>query len=200
MNSAQAIQEAKQALRRQVRAALARLGPEERAAGAAQARARLAAQPRWQAAQWVLFFAPLPQELDVWPLLLEALAAGKNVALPRFAAATQAYEICGIQDAAADLIVGRFGIREPGPRCARLAARRLDLILVPGIAFDVRGARLGRGKGYYDRLLKEWPGTTCGVGFDLQLRNEIPCEPHDARLDCLLTPTRWIERPPLSPA
>ncbi|MEY2466031.1 MAG: 5-formyltetrahydrofolate cyclo-ligase, partial [Verrucomicrobiota bacterium] len=69
----------------------------------------------------------------------------------------------------------------------------LDLILVPGVAFELHGRRLGRGKGFYDRLLADMRGTTCGVAFDEQIVAEIPVEPHDVHLDYLLTPTRWIE-------
>ncbi len=187
------IREAKRALRRQVGEALARLEPGERATASAQARARLVAQPLWQSSRRVLFFASLPEELDLWPLLQEALSAGKQVALPRFVPETKAYEVCPIQDPDRDLQTGYFGIREPNPRCSRLAANRLDLILVPGVAFDLEGRRLGRGKGYYDQLLKVWHGTTCGVGFDQQIVDSIPVEPHDVRLDCVLTPTRWVE-------
>jgi 5-formyltetrahydrofolate cyclo-ligase len=67
------------------------------------------------------------------------------------------------------------------------------LILVPGVAFDLRGYRLGRGKGFYDQLLAAVRGPTCGVGFDEQIVDAVPVEPHDVRLSCLLTPTRWIE-------
>ena len=70
---------------------------------------------------------------------------------------------------------------------------RLDFVLVPGIAFDLQGRRLGRGKGYYDRLLAEVRGKTCGVAFDEQIVDEIPVEPHDIHVNCILTPTRWIE-------
>jgi 5-formyltetrahydrofolate cyclo-ligase len=91
------------------------------------------------------------------------------------------------------LQLGHFGIREPETRCARLTSGKLDLILVPGVAFDLRGGRLGRGKGYYDRLLRELRGTTCGVAFEEQIVGEIPVEPHDVRLKFLLTPTRWIQ-------
>jgi 5-formyltetrahydrofolate cyclo-ligase len=188
------IREAKQALRKQVGAELKRMAPEERAAASAAARAMLAAQALWQTAQAVLFFAPLPEELDIWPLLIGALSAGKQVALPRFVAETRTYEACLIRDANADLKVGHFGIREPSSRCARLTSNRLDLILVPGVAFDLQCYRLGRGKGYYDQLLGLLRGRTCGVAFENQIVEHIPVEPHDVRLDCLLTPRRWIER------
>jgi 5-formyltetrahydrofolate cyclo-ligase len=64
------------------------------------------------------------------------------------------------------------------------------------VAFDVHGHRLGRGKGYYDQLLRGLGGTTCGVAFDQQIVGEIPVEPHDVRVNCVLTPTRWIELNP----
>jgi 5-formyltetrahydrofolate cyclo-ligase len=187
------IREAKQALRKQVCAELKRMEPGERAAASAGARAVLAAQALWKTAQAILFFAPLPEELDVWPLLIEALSAGKQVALPRFVAETRTYETCLIVDPNTDLKLGHFGIREPASRCARLVSNRLDLILVPGVAFDLQCHRLGRGRGYYDQLLGLMSGTTCGAAFENQILNHVPVEPHDVRLNCLLTPTRWIE-------
>ena len=188
-----AIREAKRALRSRISTALKRMEPGERAAASARARSLLAAQTRWQTAQWVLFFAPLPEELDVWPLLTEALSAGKKVALPRFVAERGNYEPRQVLDPSADLRVGHFGIREPHSGCAPLPSTRADLILVPGLAFDLHGRRVGRGKGYYDQLLKGLQGTTCGVAFDHQIVDEVPAASHDVRLNCLLTPTRWIE-------
>ena len=187
------IQEAKRTLRDRMRAALRRIPAAERVAASAQARALLKVQAQWRAAQSVLFFAPLPQELDIWPLLNEALSDGKRVSLPRFVAETRAYEACPIQDPRLDLQIGQFGIREPGNRCARLSSDRLDLILVPGMAFDLQGRRLGRGRGYYDQLLRRLHGTICGVAFDQQVVEEIPLAPHDVRMDCILTPTRWVQ-------
>jgi 5-formyltetrahydrofolate cyclo-ligase len=67
------------------------------------------------------------------------------------------------------------------------------LILVPGVAFDLRGGRLGRGRGYYDRLLSGLQGYRCGVAFDEQIVDRVPLEPHDASLNCILTPSRWVE-------
>jgi 5-formyltetrahydrofolate cyclo-ligase len=139
----------------------------------------------------VLFYAPLPEELDVWPLLAGALAAGKTALLPRFIPEQNHYVACHITDALRDVRIGKFGIREPHEHCERIPLKRLDLILAPGIAFDVRGHRLGRGRGFYDRLLAVLQGPACGVAFDQQIVSHIPCEPHDVRLSCILTPTRW---------
>ncbi len=141
----------------------------------------------------VLFYAPLPEELDVWQLATKTLAAGKMVALPRFDSAKGTYVACRIQNLTSDLESGRFGIREPKANCPKLALNELDLVLVPGVAFDLQGRRLGRGKGYYDRLLATMRGVTCGIAFDQQILSEIPVEPHDLIVNCILTPTRWIE-------
>ena len=187
------IREVKQALRNQVGAVLKQIPQGRRVAGSARARGLLERQSQWQAARSVLLFAPLPEELDVWPLLASALAAGKQVALPRFVAATRSYEACWILNLETDVQAGHFGIREPRSHCARVSSGEVDLILVPGVAVDLHGRRLGRGKGYYDQLLSALRGTTCGVAFEEQIVNEVPLEPHDVRLKYLLTPNRWVE-------
>ena len=70
---------------------------------------------------------------------------------------------------------------------------RLDLVLVPGVAFDLQGRRLGRGRGFYDRLLADVDGIKCGIAFDEQMVNEVPAGPPDVRLNFILTPTRCVE-------
>ena len=180
-------------MRAQVRAELAQLPTAERMAASALARNRLQQQKVWKDASRVLFYAPLPDELDVWPLVEEALNAGKIIALPRFVETRDGYGACRICDVASDLCIGRFGIREPADHCDEIELKRLDLILVPGVAFDLLGRRLGRGKGFYDRLLGLTAGTTCGAGFDPQIVRELPVAPHDVLVNCILTPTRWIE-------
>jgi 5-formyltetrahydrofolate cyclo-ligase len=71
---------------------------------------------------------------------------------------------------------------------------KFDLVLVPGMAFDLHGDRLGRGRGFYDRLLAEASGVKCGVGYDFQLLEKIPAEPHDAKVDFIFTPSRCVKR------
>jgi 5-formyltetrahydrofolate cyclo-ligase len=185
------LQPAKSALRAQMRAELKKMSPAEQAADSRKICARLQAQPVWKSARAVLLFAPLPDEPDLWPLLPEALASGKTVCLPRFDAETTGYVPCQITNLDSDLRVGQFGIREPTDTCAKIPPNRLDLILAPGIAFDLNGYRLGRGKGFYDRLLAGYHGLTCGVAYDRQIVDGIPFESHDVRLNCLLTPARW---------
>ena len=131
-------------------------------------------------------------ELDLWPLAAVAAAAGKRVGLPRYDAALSGYAPCEIQDFSRDLAAGRYGIREPAVHCGKLPLNRLDLMLVPGVAFDLQGRRLGRGKGYYDRMLAAFHGVTCGVAFEQQIVHAIPVAPHDVPVNCLLTPLRWF--------
>ena len=183
----------KASLRDQIRARLQKLSAAERAAASTSLCARLREQPVWSAARFVLLFALLPDEPDLWPILNEAIAAGKSVALPAFAPGTNGYLARQIIDPVRDLVAGRFGIREPLPACPEVLLNRLDLVLVPGIAFDVRGGRLGRGRGFYDRLLAGVRGPKCGVAFEEQIVEAVPVGPLDIRLNCILTPTRWIE-------
>jgi 5-formyltetrahydrofolate cyclo-ligase len=186
------IKAAKQALRREVAAVLRAMAPAEREAASGRARQLLASHAEWRAARSILFYAPMAEELDVWPLVSEALGAGKRVGLPRFAPQSGAYVACEVQDLALDLKPGHFGIREPADHCAAFSLKRLDLILVPGVAFDLDGRRLGRGKGFYDQLLAGLRGVTCGVAFDQQIVREVPVTSHDILMNRILTPTRWV--------
>jgi 5-formyltetrahydrofolate cyclo-ligase len=186
------ILEQKSRLRSEMRTRLQALPATIREQASAQACALLQAQNAWQKARSVFFYSPLPNELNIWALMPEALKLGKTVLLPRFNPNTNAYVACRIQNIETDLLSGKFGINEPGADCPEFPLNQLDLTLVPGIAFDATGARLGRGRGYYDRLLAEAAGIKCGVAFDEQLAHSIPVEPHDIHLECILTPTRWL--------
>jgi 5-formyltetrahydrofolate cyclo-ligase len=186
-----AVGEEKAILRREFREKVKRLSPEQRAEASARIRARLLAQPLWSASQSILFFVPAADEPDVWPLVLEALAVGKTVVLPRYSGSGDLYLACQIRRVPYDLEMGRYGLREPAEQCPVFNLKQLDLALVPGIAFRLDGSRLGRGKGYYDRLLSGIPGMKCGVAFDCQVAERLPLEPHDVQLNVILTPTYW---------
>jgi 5-formyltetrahydrofolate cyclo-ligase len=183
----------KAALRKQIRGVLQKIPPAVRTSMSAQIRDRLKESAIWKNAGSVLFFAPLPDEPDVWPLLEDALAGAKIAALPRFDSTGNCYVACQVKNLRSELVPGQFGIREPGAGCVEIPLNRLDLALVPGVAFDLLGQRLGRGRGFYDRLLADVDGIKCGIALDEQVVKEIPTGPSDIRLNFILTPTRWVE-------
>jgi len=183
----------KATLRTRLRAELKSLAATDRVSASAELCARVRACAAWQSARAVLLFFPVASEPDIAPLLDDAMADGKLLALPRFDAATAAYEPVQITNPARELVVGPFQVREPVVGCPAVALNRLDLALVPGLGFDARGGRLGRGKGHYDRLLAGFTGLKIGVAFDCQIVPAVPREPHDIALDAVVTPTRWIE-------
>ncbi len=94
-----------------------------------------------------------------------------------------------------DLIPSSMGIPEPDPeRETPASPADPDVILMPGVAFDRRGCRVGHGKGCYDRFLAQVPDETpvIGMAFSLQLFDEVPCEEHDRRCHYLFTEKEWI--------
>lgn len=135
----------------------------------------------------VAAYCAVAHELDV----LAQLWSRTSILLPR--AAAGGYEWAHAR--ADDLVSGRFGILEPSPRApkARAGALAATMFLVPGIAFDQRGARLGRGGGFYDRLLCNQNGPRVGICHDFQVVPCIPMELHDVPMTHLLTPTTCIK-------
>jgi 5-formyltetrahydrofolate cyclo-ligase len=187
------IDASKSALRRLTLAQLKEIDPFQREALSAGARSLLCAQPVWVQSQAILFYAPRKDELDLWPLVQTALDAGKRVLLPRYQPEADDYSACEISNPSKDLCSGRYTIPEPAAHCLTFPLKQLDLLLVPGVAFDLLGRRLGRGRGYYDKMLATLSGVRCGVGFDQQVVSKIPVAPHDMGLNCILTPTRWLQ-------
>ena len=183
----------KSELRQKISAVLAAMSMEQRAPVSVKICARLRELPAWKNAKSVLLFAPMPEEADIWALLAEALAAGKTAALPRYQRSAKNYVACRVQNPQSDIVTGYFGIREPAAPCAEIPMNHFDLILVPGVAFDWQGNRLGHGKGFYDRLLAGVRGVKCGIAFDEQLVNAVPVGSADVRMNFILTPTRSVE-------
>jgi 5-formyltetrahydrofolate cyclo-ligase len=185
-----ALAQTKSDLRHTARERLRRMPMAEMEKASAQAREKLTQQSVWREATTIMLYAPLPGELDLLPLLPEAISQGKQIALPRFTVECR-YE-ASLVGGKNDICVGKFGAGEAGSHCSKISLNRLDLVLVPGLAFDSRGDRLGRGKGFYDRLLAEVSGRKCGVALDQQLLSDVPVAPHDILMNYLLTPTRWL--------
>lgn len=182
-------------LRQLARTRLAKITAEHRRALSSAAIAQLLARPEFQSAQRILGFLPLKDEPDLTAALESALAGGKTVALPRYLPGAGQYGASLITGSLAALLPGAFGIREPSASAPVLPLNQLDFILVPGVAFDSSGRRLGRGKGFYDRLLAGTNNSACvrcGIAFDEQIVPAIPAEAHDIAMNVILTPTRWL--------
>ena len=185
---------AKTVLRQEIRAGLAKISLAVRLAESLELCARL--EPQLRSAHTILFFAPLPDELDVWPLLEKLLPAKKICALPAFDPAAQRYSARRVQNLETDIFTGKFGVSEPHPECEEIPLNRFDRVLAPGLAFDLSGNRMGRGRGFYDRILSAASGVKCGVAYDFQVRDQIPVEPHDVRVNFIFTPNRCVRRQP----
>lgn len=153
--------------------------------------------PGYAGAATVLLYATaFPEEIATTPLLEHALAAGKRLVCPRVDRARGMLELCEVQDLRADLVAGIRGIPEPRPQARPVTAETVDWVLVPGLVFDERCYRLGRGAGHYDRLLPALrPGTPCwALAYDCQWTASLPIEPHDVPLDGVVSPARRLTR------
>ena len=188
MNASDSGMETKVRLRAEVRERIRGMAGLMREDAAARVQARLRVMPSWEGSRCVGGYVALRDELDLSGLLRERLAAGGRVAVPSYDADRGAYVFREILDWEADLVAGAFGVREPRPTCGVVDVTWLDFVLVPGIAFDTSGGRLGRGRGFYDRLLAPAVGVTCGVGMDEQLVPEVPMGAHDIRLNLVVVP------------
>jgi 5-formyltetrahydrofolate cyclo-ligase len=128
-------------------------------------------------------------EVDLSEFLAECENTDKRIFLPRYSPASEAgYEMVEIADLSL-LVPGKYGLTEPSQKLPAATAGQIKnmLYLVPGVAFDNSGARLGRGKGVYDRLLGVPRGLAVGVFYDCQRAEKIPAGEHDQSLDMIVT-------------
>ena len=174
------IAEQKQSLRAEARRFLAGLNEEHRRAEGRKILAQLERWTPWLEARTVCAFNALSSEPD----LLTPWPSCKKIILPRVAASGLSLHLV---ETPAELVEGSFGILEPCMN-APLAEEQADLILIPGLAFDRTGVRLGRGGGYYDRLLAGFHGVRVGVCVEELVFERIPAQAHDLTMDFLMTP------------
>ncbi|MET0879415.1 MAG: 5-formyltetrahydrofolate cyclo-ligase [Tardiphaga sp.] len=138
-------------------------------------------------------YSPIRSELDPTPLMRALAAHGARLALPVIIArdAPLMFRVWSPADA---LVAGSMGILEPPPEAPQLMP---DIVLVPLAAFDRAGHRIGYGAGHYDRTFEQLrairPFVAVGLAFDVQEIEVVPMQPHDVRLDYVLTETRTID-------
>jgi 5-formyltetrahydrofolate cyclo-ligase len=134
-------------------------------------------------------YAPIHQEVETSAIAAQALGTGKTLLYPAVEGSEMQFrQVRGLDE----LVPGRFGIPEPSG--AAWNPQQADLIVVPGVAFDRLGRRIGYGKGYYDKSLHRLEGSGRLVGFcyDFQLFEEIVGEPHDVTMDLIVTDMRVV--------
>lgn len=185
---------AKRELRGRAREAMAGL-PAVRRAEASRAACGLVQEQAWFArAMAMMVYSPLPMELDIRPLVESALRAGRVVCMPKVGWEGRSLTPVAIRSLD-DLVEGeRFGLREPRAGARVVNKDMLDLVIVPGLAFDTEGGRLGRGAGFYDRFLSGLGprAVKAGVAYEAQVFAMVPTEPQDVRLDVLVTEARVL--------
>ena len=174
--------------RKAVRRRLSSLDPAWRADASARIAERVVSLDEYRRANVVLLFVPMPDEVDAWPILRDALERGKRTLAPRVDKGGSTMEAVEVLDLQRDIAPGAYGIGEPtGTRV--VAPCDMDFILVPGVAFDRSGGRLGRGAGFYDRFLGRCRADAfrCAVTFSCQMVASVPMDTHDLPVHCIAT-------------
>jgi 5-formyltetrahydrofolate cyclo-ligase len=178
-------------LRRSMRALRANIAADEAARAAQRATAALLAEPAVQrilaSAGLVALYASMRDELDTGPLATAILAAGATLAYPRVVLG-QRHLAFHRANSAADLRISTFQIPEPDPSAPRVPIANIALFVVPGLAFDARGNRLGWGQGHYDITLSENPeALRVGFAYETQIIDTVPTGPHDLPMHMIVT-------------
>jgi 5-formyltetrahydrofolate cyclo-ligase len=155
---------------------------------------RIAALPAFRSAHVVLLTLPFGSEWDTAVLARRVVGSPHRLVVPRVDRATRMLALHVVEDLARDIAPSYRGIPEPVERCDTVAPTAIDFVVVPGVAFDAQGGRLGYGGGYFDRLLPLMrPDVALAAGaFDEQIVPQVPMAPYDRRMPLLVTPTRAI--------
>jgi 5-formyltetrahydrofolate cyclo-ligase len=179
----------KKEIRKKVLAVRDGLLPGQRAAKSKEIEGRLFSLPEFKSAHVVMFFASFRSEVDTIPMIRRALGDGKRVILPKVNG--DKLELFEIRNFDSDVSPGAWGIPEP---CWSTPVKldELDVIIVPGAAFDGRGNRLGYGAGFYDKLLSAFTKPTVALAFEVQIVPNVPAARHDVRVKKIVTEKRII--------
>ena len=185
------VTQAKHDLRSRMRAVRAAIPPEERLRLAAEVEARLRELPGLQAARTVLLFSSFGTEIPTSGTISRLRSEGRRVLLPYLEEDTLEAAEARPGD---ELVASGYGPKEPSNRIA-VASAEIDAVIVPGLAFDRRGHRLGYGGGHYDRYLRRLGSgpLRAGIGFAVQLVESVPAESGDERVDLVVTDKEVVE-------
>lgn len=148
-------------------------------------------QPEYRRASVVMIFLSVAHEVDTAPLALRAWEDSKRVLAPRVSWEQRRMLPIEIKSLTSDVQDGLMGIREPVEGMP-IPVADIDLVVVPGLAFDAEGNRLGRGRGFYDRFLshRDYRAVSCGLALEEQVVDSVPHDANDARVHLLVTDTQ----------
>ena len=189
------IREAKQELRAKVENAIGEMGADDREQKLKTIQERLFDFANFLEARIVLLYVNAPIEVPSLQIIEETVDIGKIVVLPTFNAPKGGIQLMKIDNPKRDLIMGPRQVLEPDPeRCRKVPLECIDIAIIPGVALDEKGGRLGAGDGYYDRLIPKLPITTRKVALAVedQIFQQVPMESHDKYVDIIITDKRVI--------
>ncbi|MDP3791272.1 MAG: 5-formyltetrahydrofolate cyclo-ligase [Candidatus Omnitrophota bacterium] len=172
----------KHKIRKHIKEKLRAHSPLEKSRKSGIIKDKLFDEEEFKKAKVVMFYVSLKDEVDTCFMIDEALKAGKRVCVPVILKEEKRLIAGEIKNRLEDLESQHFGIYQPRyDRVEEVPLDDIDLVVVPGIAFDKNNIRLGRGHGYYDRFLSGLPAATKAIGlaFDFQVLEDLPKDPHD---------------------
>jgi 5-formyltetrahydrofolate cyclo-ligase len=188
----------KKELRQQLRQVTSEIAPQTTVEQSHRACQLLFDTAEFKKAETVMVFLSLPGEIDTSPIVLRCWQDRKRVLAPKVSWNQRRMLPVEIRSLTEDLMVTGMGIREPVSGIP-FPISLLEMVIVPGLGFDGKGNRLGRGRGFYDRFLAhpEFKGVACGLAFEQQVVGEIPIGPLDRHMDMLVTDkkVRRFDRP-----
>ncbi|NQS88921.1 5-formyltetrahydrofolate cyclo-ligase [Patescibacteria group bacterium] len=151
--------------------------------------------PFFQRANLILFYLSLPNEVQTERLIKDTFRMGKRVAVPLVKKEKREIVPCELNNYNKELEDGPWGILQPKAGCKQVDIKEIDLVVVPGVAFDEKGHRLGFGAGFYDRFLKLLSSTTkiVSLSFEVQVVKKIPSLSHDVPVEYIITEKRIIK-------
>jgi 5-formyltetrahydrofolate cyclo-ligase len=181
----------KKALRTKLRSVLAAIPPETVQESSRLAAELLFREPEYKRAEIMMVYLSLPQEPDTTAIVLRAWQDRKKIVAPQVSWESRQMIPMEIRNLDEDVASNQLGLREP-IHGLPIPIQLIDLVIVPGLAFDPFGNRLGRGRGFYDRFLgkPEFQGKTCGFALEAQVVDSIPAGPHDVKVHMLVTEER----------
>ena len=187
--------EAKRSLRSRIRKELREIDPGHAARWSADICSRLLSWPPFLAAKTVFTYRPFPGEVDVNPVSRAGLALGKRVCLPLIDWTTRTLAIVPVPSVDAGLVSDRQGIQEPPADLPAIDPGEVDVVVVPGLAYDRSGNRLGRGAGFYDRFLSHagLKAVLVSPAFRMQVLDTVPVDRWDVPVHAIVTEGEFIQ-------